>query len=108
MKKIIFALLLICCWSVPAMGAVKGESVTYNAGDMTMNGYMAYDDSITLKRPGILVVHEWWGHNEYARQRAKMLADLGYVALAVDMYGSGKKEQRNDSWLPCRSLKTIL
>jgi dienelactone hydrolase len=96
MKKIIFALLLICCWSVPAMGAVKGESVTYNAGDMTMNGYMAYDDSITLKRPGILVVHEWWGHNEYARQRAKMLADLGYVALAVDMYGSGKKADHPD------------
>jgi dienelactone hydrolase len=91
MKRIIFALLLICCWSVPVLAAVKGEAVSYTADDMTFNGYMAYDDSITVKRPGILVVHEWWGHNEYARQRARMLAELGYVALAVDMYGDGKK-----------------
>jgi dienelactone hydrolase len=56
-----------------------------------MNGYMAYDDSTSAKRPGVLVVHEWWGHNEYARLRARMLAELGYVALAVDMYGGGKK-----------------
>ena len=93
MKRIIVTLLLLCCWSAPALAAVKGEAVTYNADDMTFNGYMAYDDSITVKRPGILVVHEWWGHNEYARQRARMLADLGYVALAVDMYGSGKKAE---------------
>jgi len=73
------------------MAAVNGEPVVYNAGELTLNGYIAYDDSITGKRPGILVVHEWWGHNEYARQRAGMLAELGYVALAVDMYGSGKK-----------------
>ena len=42
------------------------------------------------KRPGILVVHEWWGHNEHARDRARMLAEDGYTALAVDMYGNGK------------------
>jgi dienelactone hydrolase len=91
MKRIIVTLLLVCCWSIPALGAVKGEAVSYNAGDLTLNGYIAYDDSITTKRPGVLVVHEWWGHNQYARQRATMLAELGYVALAVDMYGSGKK-----------------
>jgi len=93
MKRIIVTLLLLCCWSAPALAVVKGEAVSYNADDMTFNGYMAYNDSITVKRPGILVVHEWWGHNEYARQRARMLADLGYVALAVDMYGSGKKAE---------------
>jgi dienelactone hydrolase len=75
------------------MGAVKGEPVSYNTGELTFNGYLAYDDSISTKRPGILVVHEWWGHNEYARQRARMLAELGYIALAVDMYGSGKKAE---------------
>jgi dienelactone hydrolase len=52
---------------------------------------LAYDDSISGKRPGVLVVHEWWGHNEYARKRARMLAELGYTALAVDMYGEGKQ-----------------
>jgi dienelactone hydrolase len=91
MKRIIISLLMVCCWSIPALGAVKGEPVSYKADALTMNGYMAYDDSTSAKRPGVLVVHEWWGHNEYARLRARMLAELGYVALAVDMYGGGKK-----------------
>lgn len=57
---------------------------------ITMMGYLAYDASIETKRPAILVVHEWWGHNNYARKRADMLAGLGYTAFAVDMYGDGK------------------
>lgn len=93
MKKIFITLLFLCCWAFPALGAVQSEVITYSAGDMTLNGYIAYDDSTTDKRPGVLVVHEWWGHNEYARQRARMLAELGYVALAVDMYGEGKKAE---------------
>jgi dienelactone hydrolase len=75
------------------MGAVKGKVISYNAGNMTLNGYIAYDDSTDVKRPGILVVHEWWGHNDYARKRADMLAELGYTALAVDMYGDGKQAE---------------
>jgi dienelactone hydrolase len=58
---------------------------------MTFKGYLAYDDAITEKRPGVLVVHEWWGLNDYARKRAEMLAAEGYTALAVDMYGNGKQ-----------------
>ena len=46
-------------------------------------------DQTKGKRPGVLVVHEWWGHNEYVRGRARMLVELGYTALAVDMYGDG-------------------
>lgn len=76
--------------------AVVGEEVSYQAGDRTMKGYIAYDDSGTEKRPGILVVHEWWGHNEYARKRARMLAEQGFVALAVDMYGDGKQASHPD------------
>ena len=71
--------------------ALKGEEVTYKAGDTVLKGYLVYDDSISAKRPAVLVVHEWWGHNEYARKRARMLAELGYTALAVDMYGDGKQ-----------------
>jgi len=56
-----------------------------------MKGYIVYDESKAEKRPGILVVHEWWGHNDYVRKRADMLAELGYVAIAVDMYGDGKQ-----------------
>lgn len=70
---------------------IVGEEVNYSTNDITMNGYIAYDDASTEKRPGILVVHEWWGHDEYARSRAEMLAELGYVALAVDMYGEGQQ-----------------
>jgi dienelactone hydrolase len=69
---------------------IKTETVTYTAQGQVMKGYLAYDENITGKRPGILVVHEWWGLNDYARTRARMLAELGYTALALDMYGNGK------------------
>lgn len=67
----------------------KGE-VTYSADTIDMKGYFATKATAGTKVPGVLVIHEWWGHNDYARQRADMLADLGYVALAIDMYGDGK------------------
>jgi dienelactone hydrolase len=70
---------------------VTGKPVEYTAGDVTLKGYLAMDENVKDRRPGILVVHEWWGHNAYARKRAEMLAELGYVALAVDMYGDGKQ-----------------
>ncbi len=72
---------------------ITGEEISYAADNITMKGFIAYDAAQTGKRPGVIVVHEWWGHNEYARQRAKMLAEMGYVALAVDMYGDGKKAE---------------
>jgi dienelactone hydrolase len=96
MKRLLFALLILVCWNTHAIGAIIGEPVMYKAGDLAMQGYLAYDDSIAGKRPGILVVHEWWGHNEYARARARMLAELGYTALAVDMYGEGKQAEHPD------------
>lgn len=64
--------------------------VTYTANGQDLVGYLALPDDTTDPKPGVLVVHEWWGHNEYARRRAREIADLGYVALAVDMYGDGK------------------
>jgi dienelactone hydrolase len=66
------------------------KEISYKQGDTVMKGLVAYDDAIEGKRPGVLVVHEWWGLNAYARKRARMLAELGYTALAVDMYGDGK------------------
>ena len=66
------------------------QEISYQQGDTVMKGFLAFDDAIKGKRPGVLVVHEWWGHNAYARKRAVMLAELGYTALAVDMYGDGK------------------
>ncbi len=69
---------------------IAGQVVTYVSNGITMKGYVAYDASLTSKRPGIVVVHEWWGCNEYARKRARMLAELGYIAFAADMYGDGQ------------------
>lgn len=85
----LFLSLLIALGSSHA--AIKTEEVTYSANGVSMKGYLAYDDAVKGQRPGVLVVHEWWGHNEYARKRARMLAQLGYTALAVDMYGEGKQ-----------------
>jgi dienelactone hydrolase len=90
-------LLVVLSLSVSlAWAGLKTEEVQYRVGDTVMTGYLAYDDSIEGKRPGVLVVHEWWGHNDYARKRADMLAALGYTALAVDMYGDGKVADHPD------------
>ena len=84
-------LLAVALCSCAREEAIKTEEVTYSADGVSMKGFLAYNDASTDKRPGVLVVHEWWGHNEYARKRARMLAELGYTALAVDMYGDGKQ-----------------
>ncbi len=89
MLRILSAVLLLLA-GLSAQAAIVGKEVSYQAGDTVMKGYLAWDDAVQGKRPGILVVHEWWGLNAYARMRADMLADLGYTALAVDMYGDGK------------------
>jgi dienelactone hydrolase len=70
--------------------AIKEEPVTYTANGTTLKGYIAYDSSKQGRRPIVLVVPEWWGMTEYPRMRAKQLAELGYFAMAIDMYGDGK------------------
>jgi dienelactone hydrolase len=75
---------------------IVGKSVDYTSQGVTFRGYLAYDENLKGKRPGVLVVHEWWGLNDYARKRAQMLAELGYTALAVDMYGDGKTAMHPD------------
>ncbi|MEI6681085.1 MAG: dienelactone hydrolase family protein [Bacteroidota bacterium] len=69
---------------------IMEENVTYKSGDVILKGFIAYDAAIKGKRPVILVVHEWWGQNDYTRMRARKLAELGYFAMAVDMFGDGK------------------
>ncbi len=66
------------------------ETVIYTVDGVTMKGLVVWDKSTTAKRPAVLVVHEWWGLNDYARSRARQLATMGYIAMAVDMYGDGK------------------
>ncbi len=73
-----------------ALCEIREETVNYKAAGLEMKGVMFYDSASSGKQPGILVVHEWWGLNDYAKMRARMLAELGYTAFAVDMYGDGK------------------
>jgi len=88
MRIILSALLLLGSFTLQAGVQEKKINYIYNGEQMT--GYMYWDDAIEGKRPGVLLIHEWWGLNDYARERAHMLAELGYVAFAADMYGTGK------------------
>jgi len=82
---------LLLAFSTLAHGEVQTQDIPYQSADGTrLVGYYAYDDAIAGKRPGVIVVHEWWGLNDYAKRRARELAALGYSALAIDMYGEGK------------------
>jgi dienelactone hydrolase len=87
---LMLAILLVATCVTNVHGKVVTQEVMYQDGNMELRGYLAYDDAIEGKRPAVLVVHEWWGLNDYARHRAEQLAALGYVAFAVDMYGKGK------------------
>lgn len=76
--------------STASGAAIKEEPVSYTINGKTFKGYITYDSAKKDKRPGVLVVPEWWGLTDYPRNRAKQLAELGYIAMAVDMYGDGK------------------
>lgn len=89
MKKIL-VLTIMATIATQARAAIHTEKITYKQGDAELHGYLAYDKSLSVKRPGILVVHEWWGLNNHARGKAEALAKAGYIALALDMYGEGK------------------
>lgn len=88
-------LALICAAAVVALPAVshaeiRTEAIVYEHDGETLEGFLAYDDAIEDSRPGVLIIHEWWGMGDYVKRRATMLAELGFVAFAADMYGQGK------------------
>jgi dienelactone hydrolase len=88
MRQLLLLLALLCL-AVTAEAAVKTKVVEYKQGDTVLEGYLAWDSAKSVKRPGVLVVHEWTGINDHIRQRTEMLARLGYVAFAADIYGKG-------------------
>jgi dienelactone hydrolase len=87
--ELTLAVVLLLGLCLTANAAVATKPIEYGCGDVTLEGYLAYDDSTPAKRPGVLVIHEWWGLNDYAKDRARELAQMGYVAFAADMYGKG-------------------
>ena len=75
---------------------LKEEMVSYKLDSATMNNFVVYDENKEGKRPAVFVIHEWWGLNDYVKMRARELAKLGYIAMAVDMYGDGKMGNNPD------------
>jgi dienelactone hydrolase len=92
MKLAFFFSIVAVVSCVPlALAAVQTKDIEYKQGDTTLKGTLAWDDAkADAKSPGILVIPEWWGMTDYPKNRAKQLAELGYVAFAADMYGNGQ------------------
>jgi dienelactone hydrolase len=78
------------------MTDIHTEEISYSADGVEMRAYLAWDSTKGGPRPGVLVVHEWWGCNEYAKRRARMLAGLGYTGMALDLYGGGRNAANPD------------
>jgi dienelactone hydrolase len=118
-KRVLFVLLVVFA-AVPSFGKVVTRTVEYKDGIVVLEGFLAYDDSFSGKRPGVLVVHEWNGLGHYVRSRAEQLARAGYVAFAPDIYGKGVRpataeacmaestKYKNDRALMRRRAKTGL
>ena len=87
--KPFLTLLILACGTALALPAIQTRTVEYKQGDQTLEGVLVWDDALSGKRPGVLVVHQWMGLTDYERKRAEMLAQLGYVAFAADTYGQG-------------------
>ena len=83
--------------TTPKTSSIKEESVSYSAGSSTANSFVAYDESTKDKRPAVLIVPEWWGLNDYVKGRARQLAGLGYIAMAIDFYGNGQVADNPDA-----------
>jgi dienelactone hydrolase len=95
-SKLASLMIAVMCFEQGAHADIKSETIKYEVAGQPFSGTLSYDDNIKGKRPGVLVVHEWWGHNAYAKKRAEMLAKLGYTAFALDMYGTGKVASHPD------------
>ena len=89
-RRISFLVAAALFVATAASAAVKTREIEYTQGETKLHGLIAWDDAIKGKRPGVLVVHEWWGMNDYAGHQAERLAQAGYVGFALDMYGDGK------------------
>lgn len=94
--RLLMALGVVLLIAAGAEGALKTQLVEYKDGEVTCEGYLAFDDAIAGPRPGVLVVHEWMGLGPYAKMRADKLAQMGYVAFAADIYGKGIRPKNTD------------
>jgi len=89
MKFLLNATMLSAVWAGASVAAVVEKTVEYQAGEVVCEGFHAFDDSVSGKRPAVLVVHQWTGVSDNEKMRARMLAELGYNVFALDIYGKG-------------------
>lgn len=87
---------VLCALVATAQAELETREIEYEVDGQPYVGYMAWDDAMSGERPGVLVVHEWWGHDDFARSQAEDLARAGYTAFALDMYGAGKVADHPD------------
>ncbi len=90
MRTILLGALCAMALVANANAAVKEEPVTYKDGDTTLKGFIVYDDASTTKRPGLVMVHEWWGITNHMHNQAKLFVQQGYTVIIADMYGDAK------------------
>jgi dienelactone hydrolase len=105
MIRSLIAMATVALAAGASQAAVVTKVVEYEFDGVKLKGFLASDDAAKEKRPGVLVVHEWWGLDDYAKERCKKLAELGYVAFAADMYGDGKKVDHPDD---ARKMATMV
>jgi dienelactone hydrolase len=94
--KYVLPVLFTIMFAMKANATIHTELVEYKQGDVALEGYLAYDEALKGTRPGVLVVHEWWGINDYIKRRTEQLAQLGYIAFAVDIYGKGNRAKTRE------------
>lgn len=105
--KSLLSILIALGWAANAQAQLHTEVVEYKHGDTVLEGFLAYDEAIQGKRPGVLVVHAWMGLGPYAKKRAEQLAALGYIALAIDMYGKGvRPKNAEEAAAQCTASRT--
>src|SRR4051794_7849459 len=90
MRKMMMAALCASAMAASAHATIREEPVTYQDGETTMKGFVVFDDAIQGKRPGIIMVHEWWGITKHVHNEAQKFAEQGYIAFIADMYGDAK------------------
>ncbi len=102
-KKYSLSILCAVLFGIEAIGGTRAaqptlhtEIVEYQQGDTILSGYLAYDNSVRGKRPGVLVVHDWMGLGDFYQQKAEKLAQMGYVAFAADIYGKGVRPKNRE------------
>ena len=92
----IIAGLFLAIFSVAGQAAVQSKAVEYKDGTPSLTGCLSWHDAADELHPGVLVIHKWWGLNDYIKKRVQMLAELDFVAFAADMYGDGPISDKPD------------